>query len=166
MDFNSGIYFTGKTTPEQKEVANSVPTFLNTGELPDISEIIETTKDVGKPNVPIYELKAEEEARAKLKNHKEDENYEALVAAVKKWEPMLADADEMDHKALAVILDDNVLFDELMRSHKALDDTHSFVKKETNKWEKHNEMYLTLKEDMRSDSAEVYEVYEMIQKLM
>lgn len=151
MDFNSGLYFAGrKTTPEQREITGSIPNILNTGDLPDIdiSEIIETTKEIGKPNVPIYELKADEEARAKLKSHKDDSNYEELVACVKVHEPYFADKDEIDHRAIAVILDNDVMFDELERALKALDDTLSEIDKEPNKWEQHGAMFSKLREDM------------------
>lgn len=151
MDFESGILYNRRTTPEQREVTSSIPqSFGNTGELPevDIPSFIDVTKEIGKPNVPIYELKADEDARAKLKSHKNDANYEELVARVKQHEPYFADKDEIDHRAIAVILDNDVMFDELERALKALDDTLSEIDKEPNKWEQHGAMFSKLREDM------------------
>lgn len=169
MDTNN-LYFTGNTSPEQREIANSVPTILGTGELPDIdaelNEFFNVTKEVTKQSVPIYELKAEEEARAKLKNHKNEAEYEALVARVKEWESILADKDELDHMALAVLLDDRVLFNELKRSHKTLDDTWSYITKETNKWEQHEAAYDSLLNDIYEETAKCEEAKAMLSRLM
>lgn len=118
------------------------------------------------PAVPIYELKADEEARQKLKNHKEDAEYEILVAKVKEWEALLSDKTELDHQALAVLLDDKVMFDELKRSHKLLDDTYAYITKETNKWEEHEAMYDALLANIKDEADKCEEARLMLSKLM
>lgn len=131
-----------------------------------INETEEMIKPVSKPSVPIFELKADEEARAKLKNHQETAEYEELVAKVKEWEAILADKTEIDHKALAVLLDDRYLFGELKRSHHVLDDTYAYITKETNKWEEHEAMYDALLANIKDESEKCEEARQMLSKLM
>lgn len=177
MDFNYDIPGVKRnTTPEQREMVANIPDRLGVydddwekesvlDELND-EDIIAITKNLVRNTVPIYELKADEEARAKLKNHKEQNEYEELVAKVKEWEVLLADKTELDHKALAVLLDDKILFDELKRSHHVLDDTYAYITKETNKWEEHEAMYDALLTNIRDESDKCEEARQMLAKLM
>lgn len=151
MDFSMPVYKTG-VTEEQKQFVM------------DIDGIIQRTEE--KPAVPIFELKADEEARERLKNHQNEIEYENLVAKVKEWEILLADKDIIDHQALAVLLDDKILFDELKRSHKVLDDTYAYITKETNKWEQHESMYDSLLNDIRDESDKCEEARNMLARLM
>ena len=131
-----------------------------------ISEAENNFDESAKQTVPIYQLKADEEARAKLKNHKEQSEYEELVIKVKEWEALLADKTELDDKALAVLLDDRYLFDELKRSHKVLDDTYAYITKETNKWEEHEAMYDALLSNIKDEYDRCEEARQMLSKLM
>lgn len=167
---NMGVRKTGYT-PEQLEAIelSEMPIIseeMDTYSDPAINELLEATRSMGKPAVPIYELKADEEARAKLRNHKEESEYEELVLKVKEWESILADKSEIDHKALAVLLDDKILFDELKRSHHVLDDTYAYITKETNKWEEHEAMYDALLGNIRDESGKCEEARQMLSKLM
>lgn len=170
MEFNFdsiGVKKTGYTEEELEAIRLSeIP-----DEQPSVTTISLPKSNAGlianeEPRVPIYELKADEEARAKLRNHKEQADYEALVAKVKEWEALLADKTELDHKALAVLLDDSVLFDELKRSHHVLDDTYAYITKETNKWEEHEAMYDALLGNIRDESDKCEEARQMLSKLM
>lgn len=171
MDFNFdniGVKKSTGYTPEQLEAIalSDEPVTYYDEDDSAIGELITATKNMGKPAVPIYELKADEDARAKLRNHKEQSDYEELVAKVKEWEGILADKGEIDHKALAVLLDDKVLFDELKRSHHVLDDTYAYITKETNKWEEHEAMYDALLGNIRDESEKCEEARQMLSKLM
>lgn len=171
MDFNFdniGAPRKKSFTPEELEAIalSEEPIQYLDDEDTAVDGILETTRNVGKQSVPIYELKADEEARAKLRNHKEQSDYEELVAKVKEWEAILADKGELDHKALAVLLDDKVLFDELKRSHHVLDDTYAYITKETNKWEEHEAMYDALLGNIKDESDKCEEARLILSKLM
>lgn len=163
---NIGVRNTGYA-PEELEAIALSDEIIGSGIASSIS--VSTGNSLGvdtKQSVPIYELKADEEARAKLKTHQEDADYEELVKRVNTHEPYFADKDEMDHRAIAVILDNDILFDELLRAIIALDDTHSEIMKETNKSERHAEMINELRADMHYMVDNINNVHEMIEKLM
>lgn len=169
---NIGVKKTGYTPEQLEAIALTEEPMFDEVES-SLDKLVEATMAMGnngviarEPSVPIYELKADEEARAKLRNHQEDAEYEELVGRVKEWESLLADKDEMDHKALAVLLDDKILFDELKRSHKVLDDTYAYITKETNKWEEHESMYDALLTNIKDESEKCEEARQMLSKLM
>lgn len=169
MEFNFdniGVKKTGYTPEQLEAIALSEMPIEPLDDYEEgIGEYI-PPRSTQKQAVPIYELKADEDARVKLKNHKETEEYEMLVSKVKEWEAILADKTELDHKALAVLLDDKVLFDELKRSHHVLDDTYAYITKETNKWEEHEAMYDALLANIRDESEKCEEARLMLSKLM
>jgi len=158
---NIGVVNTGYT-PDQLEAIELSDKIINEA-LNDVERVREMPP---RPTVPIYELKADEEARAKLRNHKEEEEYEELVKAVKEVKAYLTDKPEIFHKALAVELDDEIMFDELKRSHKLLDNTYAYITKETNKWEEHEAMYDALLANIRDESDKCEEARQMLSKLM
>lgn len=164
MEFNFdniGVVNSGYT-PEQIEAIELSDKIINAA----LEEHVDMVREIPRPTVPIYELRADEDARAKLRNHKSQAEYEELVAKVKEWESILADKSEIDHKALAVLLDDKILFDELKRSHHVLDDTYAYITKETNKWEEHEAMYDALLGNIRDESDKCEEARQMLSKLM
>lgn len=175
MDTNnlfSGINVKRDVTPEQMNIKDSVPQELpvynfdnirvNTGE-----PIYETPQYSEAEKVPIFKLQAVEEARELTKKFKDDANYEELVKYVQKWKTFMSGENdtEMDHRALAVLLDDQIMFEELKRSHQELDDLYEYLAHEPNGWEKHCEMYDKLLEDIKVESAKCDEAQKMLDRL-
>ncbi len=157
---------------EQMDVKNAIPSGLGEqimgelgyGTIPVEEPIIRTEAE----KVPIFKLQAVEEARELTKKFKDDANYEELVKYVQKWKTIMTGENdtEMDHKAIAVLLDDEVMFAELKRSHEALDNTYEYLTKEPNAWAKHEEMYDKLLEDIKNESSKCEEAKTILNKLM
>lgn len=169
---NNGI-IRRHVTDEQRKAVEVIPPQLNMDILQEEIESrwdsianVSNVEESAKKPIPIYNLKADEEARSKLVKHEEEAHYEALVTRVKEWEALLADKDELDHRALAVLLDDSIMFEELKRSHKMLDDTYAYITHETNMWEKHEQMYDTLLKDIQDESSKCQEAKSILDKLM
>lgn len=162
---NNGILYNTNTTMEQRNVKNAIPSSLEDDFLGIDIQLDESVFEEKKP-IPIYNLKADEEARAKLANHEEEQEYETLVAHVKELSAFMQDKDDIDHRAMAVILDDKIMFDEIKRSLKALDFAHAAITNGTNQWEKHEQMLNGILDDIYSESAECKKMYDMLAKLM
>ncbi len=161
-------------SPEQMEIKNAIPQTLGEqireelgfGPTQQESPMVDILPD--REKVPIFKLQAVEEARKLTQKFKDDANYEELVKYVQKWKTIMTgeNDNEMDHRAIAVLLDDEIMFDELKRSHQALDNTYEYLTKEPNAWAKHEEMYDKLLEDIKNESAKCEEAKSILNKLM
>lgn len=170
---NNGVLYNTGVSQDAREVKNNIPDFLSIKiqeqAMNDmLDETIENKDDLSaRPSVPIYELKADEDARQLLQQFKDDADYEELVKYVKKWRVKMSGDDDtpMDHRALAVLLDDRTMFAELKRSHKMLDDTYSYLTGKTNMWPEHEETYDKIIDDIKQENEKCEEARQMLDRL-
>lgn len=173
--YNPGPNVVRAVSQEQMDIKNAIPQSLGRAVLDEIGfgtelddGIVDNSYSEERERVPIFKLQAVEEARKLTQQFKDDADYDELVKYVQKWKTIMTGENDtmMDHRAIAVLLDDDVMFNELKRSHEALDNTYEYLTKEPNAWAKHEEMYDKLLEDIKTESSKCEEAKAILNKLM